>query len=98
VQRVIGGPGYGFPQTDEFYPSTARWEGTQGVTTVRVCVDPRGALSAAPTIAQSSGSAVLDAGAIALARAGSGHYRSSTEDGRPIADCYAFRVRFELRR
>lgn len=49
-----------------------------------------------PTIVQTSGVAQLDQGALRLARAGSGHYRPSTENGRPVAACYAFRVRFRL--
>jgi len=64
---------------------------------VRVCVDDRGRLAAQPTIARSSGSARLDDGALKLARAGSGHYRSSTEDGRPVPSCYPFRITFALR-
>jgi hypothetical protein len=64
---------------------------------VRVCVDEHGRLQGDPTIADTSGSARLDGGALALARAGSGHYRSSTEDGKPVSSCYAYRVRFQLR-
>ncbi|TLY91210.1 MAG: energy transducer TonB, partial [Gammaproteobacteria bacterium] len=47
--------------------------------------------------ARSSGSARLDDGALKLAHAGSGHYRPTTEDGRPVDSCYVFRIRFELR-
>jgi hypothetical protein len=32
-----------------------------------------------------------------LARAGSGHYRPTTEDGRPVTACYPIKIRFELR-
>jgi hypothetical protein len=48
-------------------------------------------------IAQSSASARLDEGALKLARAGSGHYRATTEGGRAVSACYAFRIRFEFR-
>jgi periplasmic protein TonB len=95
--RIDGGPGAGFPATDDFYPAAAQRLGEKGVATVRVCVDPQGRLSADPVIAQSSGSARLDDGALKLARAGSGHYRATTEDGRPVSACYAFRIRFQLR-
>jgi TonB family protein len=95
--RIDGGPGTGFPATDDFYPAAARRLGEKGLATVRVCVDPQGRLSADPVIAQSSASARLDDGALKLARAGSGHYRATTEDGRPVSACYAFRIRFEFR-
>jgi TonB family protein len=97
VNRVQGGPGIGFPNPDDFYPSAAKRLEEQGLVIVRVCVDANGRLTADPTAVQSSGSARLDAGALQLAKAGSGHYRASTEDGRPVNACYPFRVRFQLR-
>jgi TonB family protein len=97
VHRVVGGPGARFPNTDEFYPEASRRLGEKGITTINVCVDGTGRLMAKPTIDQSSGSATLDEGALRLATAGSGHYRATTEDGRPVSACYPFRVRFQLR-
>lgn len=97
LNRVIGGPGAGFPNTDDFYPAASRRLGEMGVATVGVCVDGMGRLAGKPTIEQTSGSARLDEGALSLARAGSGHYRPTTENGGPVSACYAFRVRFELR-
>jgi periplasmic protein TonB len=94
--RVIGGPGPGFPNTVDYYPLPSRRFAEMGVATVRVCVNERGRLASAPIIAQSSGSARLDEAALRLARAGSGHYRSSTEDGVPVSSCYPFRIRFQL--
>jgi len=96
VKRVIGGPGKGFPATDDFYPADSRRRGEQGVAIARVCVDPSGRLTGQPVIAESSGSASLDQGALRLARAGSGRYRPTTEDGRPVDSCYAFRIKFQL--
>ncbi len=96
VHLVLGGPGAGFPTTEDYYPAVARRLGETGAAAVRVCVDPRGRLAAPPTIFQSSGIAPLDEGALRLARAGSGHYRPSTENGRPVSACYAFRIRFQL--
>ena len=55
VSRVPGGPGSGFPNTDDFYPSAAKRMEEQGVATVRVCVDANGRLTSDPTTAQSSG-------------------------------------------
>lgn len=97
VKRVVGGPGTGFPNTEDYYPAASRRFGEKGVVTVQVCVDPVGRLTAAPTVAQSSGSARLDEGALKLARAGSGRYRATTEGGRAVSSCYPYRIRFELR-
>jgi TonB family protein len=96
MQRVQGGPGRGFPNTADYYPAEAIRMNEQGGTSVSVCVNDAGRLTSAPTIAQSSGSARLDAGALKLARAGSGHYQPTTEDGRPVSSCYSFRIRFAL--
>jgi protein TonB len=97
VNRIMGGPGQGFPNTADYYPDASRRLGEKGSAMVHVCVDGAGRLTADPTIAQSSGSARLDVGAVRLAKAGSGHYRPTTEDGSPVSGCYAFRVRFMLR-
>ncbi|MGP8033598.1 MAG: energy transducer TonB [Steroidobacteraceae bacterium] len=97
VVRVTGGPGRGFPDTADYYPAPSIRLAEKGVATVRVCVDGAGRLTADPQIAQSSGSARLDAGALRLAKAGSGRYRPSTEDGRPVSSCYPFGIRFELK-
>jgi TonB family protein len=96
LDRVIGGPDRGFPNTADYYPDASRRLGEKGVASVQVCVDGRGRLTANPTIAQSSGSARIDAGALSLAKAGSGHYRATTEDGKAVPSCFAFRIRFEL--
>ena len=65
--------------------------------TFGLCIAGSGRLTSDPAIAQSSGSPRLDAGALALAKAGSGHYRPTTEDGRPVSSCFPLRIRFELR-
>ena len=98
VQQVAGGPGVGFPETADFYPSQSVRLGEEGMTTVRVCVDKRGRLTSEATITSGSGSARLDQAAIKLARAGAGHYRATTEDGQPVDSCYPFGVRFQLRK
>jgi TonB family protein len=97
VYRVIGGPDKGFPNTTDYYPDASRRLGEQGAAAVQVCVDAKGRLTSEPTIAQSSGSARLDGGALTLAWAGSGHYRATTEDGRAVSSCFPFRIRFEFR-
>jgi TonB family protein len=97
IKRVLGGPGKGFPNTNDFYPYPAIRAGEKGVVGVRTCVDDTGRLTAAPTIARPSGSSSLDEGALKLAKAGSGHYRPTTEDGLPVSSCYEFLIRFDLR-
>ena len=96
ISRVLGGPGAGFPDTGDYYPPEARRLGEAGSTIVSVCVDPRGRLTAAPTVVDSSGIRLIDEGAIRLAGAGSGHYRPTTENGQPVSSCYAFRISFRL--
>jgi TonB family protein len=98
VHRLTGGPGAGFPETADFYPSPSIRSEEQGITTVQVCVDGKGRLTSEPTAVKSSGIARLDEAAIKLARAGSGHYRATTEDGQPVNSCYPFGVRFQLRK
>ena len=97
VQRVLGGPGTGFPNTADYYPAAAIRLREQGGVAVQVCIAGSGRLTSDPAIAQSSGSPRLDAGALALAKAGSGHYRPTTEDGLPVSSCFPLRIRFELR-
>ena len=96
VDRIVGGPGKGFPATADDYPDASRRLGEQGVTALQVCVDDHGRLTSEPTLIQSSGSPRLDGNALTLARAGSGHYRPTTEDGRAVNACFPFRIRFEL--
>ena len=98
VQRLTGAPAASFPQTADFYPSHSIRLGEEGVTGVQVCVDTRGRLISDPTTVQGSGSARLDDAALKLARAGSGHYLATTEDGRPVNSCYSFGVRFQLKK
>jgi TonB family protein len=98
VRQVAGGPGAGFPDTADFYPSQSIRMEEEGISTVRVCVDPKGKLTSDPTTVKSSGSARLDEGALKLARAGSGHYRATTEDGQPVTSCYPLGIRFQLKR
>jgi TonB family protein len=98
VARVAGGPGAGFPDTADFYPSASIRLGEQGLSTVQVCVDHHGRLTSDPTTVQGSGSTRLDQAALKLARAGSGHFRAATEDGQPVDSCYPFGIRFQLKK
>ena len=97
VNRILGGPGAGFPNPDDFYPESAIRGREKGFAMVNVCVDGAGRLLANPTIDRSAGSARLDAAALRLALAGSGHYRPTTEDDRAVSACYPLRVRFQFK-
>jgi protein TonB len=95
--KVSGGPGKNFPSTDDYYPSASARLGESGTATVHVCTDPKGKLTQEPSIAETSGTARLDEGALKLAKAASGRYKPGTEDGNPIASCFGFRIKFQLR-
>jgi TonB family protein len=97
VTRVLGRPAADFPNSDDYYPIASRRLGEMGVASVQVCVDDKGRLASAPTIAHSSGSARLDNAALRLAKAGTGHYLSTTVNGAPVPDCYPFDIRFQLK-
>ena len=94
---IQGGPGAGFPNPDDFYPAPAKRLNEEGSATVQVCVDAKGRLISTPVTMQSSGSTRLDQGAIKLATSASGHYRATTEDGRPVSACYPLRIRFRIK-
>jgi TonB family protein len=95
--HVQGGIGAGFPHPADYYPDASRRLEEEGATLLRVCVDAGGRLNAEPVTAETSGSLRLDAAAIRLAKAASGHYRPTTEDGRPVPSCYPLKIRFQLR-
>ena len=92
-----GGTGAGFPDPAGFYPEQSIRQGDQGVSVVKVCVNTRGRLTTDPVTSKSSGFERLDLAALKLAKAGSGHYRPSTEDGVPVESCYPVGVRFQIR-
>ncbi|HEY3785889.1 MAG TPA: energy transducer TonB [Steroidobacteraceae bacterium] len=97
VKTVGGGPNMKiFPNSDDYYPPASRRLGEQGATTVHVCIDAKGKVTQDPSVAQTSGSARLDEGAVKLAKAGSGRYRATTEDGQPVPSCINFSIRFQL--
>jgi protein TonB len=96
VNRVGAKPGKGFPNSEDYYPPSSKRLGEEGSVTVHACVDGKGKLTEEPTVAQTSGNARLDEGAVKLAKAGSGHYTPGTEDGQPVTSCLNFKVKFEL--
>jgi protein TonB len=87
--------GKNFPASEDYYPAASKRLGEEGSPTVKVCVGPNGKLTEEPSVAQSSGSARLDEGAVKLAKAG--RYIAGSVDGQPSTDCFNFRVKFELK-
>jgi len=98
VRRTAAGvTGRGFPNSDDYYPDASRRLEEQGAVTMHSCVGPDGKLTEEPSVMKSSGSARLDGGAMRLAKAASGKYTPATEDGKPVAGCVNFIVKFQLR-
>ena len=95
--QVAPRPGKGFPSSEDYYPPASKRLGEEGSANIHVCVGPNGKLTEDPTLAQTSGSARLDDGALKLAKAASGHYQAGTEDGQPATMCTVFKIKFELR-
>ena len=95
--QIAPKPGKGFPSSEDYYPPASKRLGEEGSANIHVCVGPNGKLTEDPTLAQTSGSARLDDGALKLAKAASGHYQPGTEDGQPAAMCTVFKIKFELR-
>jgi protein TonB len=95
--QVAPRPGKGFPSSEDYYPPASKRLGEEGAANIHVCVGPNGKLTEDPTLAQTSGSARLDEGALKLAKAASGHYQAGTEDGQPATMCTVFKIKFELR-
>jgi protein TonB len=91
------GPGKGFPNPDDFYPSSAQRLGQTGSAAVHICIGPDGKLSEEPKVEKSSGTSSLDEAAIRFAKAASGHFRPATEDGKPVTKCATLPVKFKLK-
>jgi TonB family protein len=90
-------PSNTFPRSERFYRREWQDNGEVGVVGIRACVDSDGRLTEEPTIASSSGYEHVDGAAIALAKAGSGHYQPATQDGVAVAQCFFFRVKLGVR-
>jgi protein TonB len=84
------------PNTEDYYPPTARRDGAEGAANVQVCVDERGRRQGEPTVTQSSGDARLDKGAVALAR--DGKYARSMRGDAFVPNCFGFRVIFTMQK
>ena len=70
---------------------------SRGKSVVCICTDEKGALTRDPVIAESSGDARVDSGAIKMARVDSGRYIPPTVDGHPQSACFRFAIDFSHR-
>ncbi len=86
----------GFPNVNDYYPSSAHRLGQEGTALVGLCVGPDGKLTKEPTIDKSSGTASLDEAALKLAHAASGRFKPATVDGKPVEQCTKMPVKFKL--
>jgi Uncharacterized protein conserved in bacteria (DUF2059) len=67
---------------------------SSGKSVVCVCTDEKGTLTREPVIAESSGDARVDSGAIKMARVDSGRYIPPTVEGHPQSACFRFAIDF----
>jgi hypothetical protein len=65
-----------------------------GKSVVCICTDEKGILTREPVIAESSGDARVDSGALKMARVDSGRYIPPTADGHPQSACFRFAIDF----
>lgn len=96
IEGKAARPGPDFPNLESYYPAEAKRAGQQGSAILHFCVDSAGKLTEPPTIASSSGNDLLDAAAVNLATAGSGHYIPASESGVAVRGCSQFRIAFKL--
>ena len=82
------------PDSEEYYPPSSKRLGEVGNVVVKSCIGDNGRLTEA-TVETPSGVARLDEAALKYARAL--RYVAGTENGRPVASCFSFRVRFQLK-
>ncbi len=82
------------PDSEEYYPPSSKRLGEQGNVVVKSCIDEKGKLSEA-TVQESSSNTRLDEAAIKYAKAL--RYLPGTENGKPAAACFSFRVKFQLK-
>jgi outer membrane biosynthesis protein TonB len=91
-------PNNTFPSSERYYRREWQDNGEVGVVGIRACIGPDGRLTEEPTIASSSGYEHVDGAAIALAKAGSGHYEPAIQNGVAVAQCFLFRVKLGVHR
>ena len=97
VSRTNWAQDKNFPHSEDFYPPASKRLEEQGSSAVAVCIGTDGRLTGPPTLDKTSGFPHLDEGALKLATAASGHFIPPKEDGKPVASCFKFLVRFQIK-
>ena len=82
------------PDLEEYYPPSSKRLGEAGASVVTVCLDEKAKVTEA-TIKDSSGFPRLDEAAVKVAKVY--RYTPATENGKPVADCFAYRVVWKLK-
>jgi hypothetical protein len=93
--RVVASPS--LPEQCDVPPTPAPGShavAPSGKSVVCICTDEKGILTREPVIAESSGDARVDSGAIKMARVDSGRYIPPTVDGHPQSACFRFAIDF----
>jgi len=93
--RVVPSPS--LPEQCDVPPTPAPGSHTgpsSGKSVVCICTDEKGILTREPVIAESSGDARVDSGAIKMARVDSGRYIPPTVNGHPQSACFRFAIDF----
>ncbi|MCX7036813.1 MAG: energy transducer TonB [Proteobacteria bacterium] len=82
------------PDSEEYYPPSSKRLSEQGNVVVKSCLDDKAKITEV-TVQEASSFPKLDEAALKYAKAL--RYAPATENGKPIAGCFAFRVKFQLK-
>ena len=79
---------------EEYYPPSSKRLGEAGTSVLNVCLDEKAKVTDV-NVRESSGFPRLDEAAVKVARAY--RYTAGTEDGKPVAACFAYRLTWKLK-
>jgi len=82
------------PDSEEYYPPSSKRLSEQGNVVVKSCLDDKAKITEV-TVQEASSFPKLDEAALKYAR--ELRYAPATENGKPIAGCFSFRVKFQLK-
>jgi protein TonB len=96
VNRVPAGlrKGATQPDSEDYYPPSSKRLGEQGTAIVKACLDDKGKVQDV-TIQETTNFPKLDEAAEKYAKAL--RYSPAMENGKPVAGCFPFRVKFKLK-
>jgi protein TonB len=82
------------PDWEEYYPPSSKRLGEAGTSIIKVCLDEKAKVTDA-TVQETSGFPRLDEAAVKIAKVY--RYLPGTEDGKPVASCFAYRLTWKLK-